>query len=67
MKMIKLKNGYGIISDGKSFTLVQNAIQVSKDGVKTEIKKQISFHYQVRYKAIQIALWQIWLATLIWI
>ncbi len=44
MKMIKLKNGYGIISDGKSFTLVQNAIQVSKDGVKTEIKKQISFH-----------------------
>ncbi|WP_337618857.1 hypothetical protein [Holdemanella sp.] len=42
--MIKLKNGYGIISDGKSFTLVQNAIQVSKDGVKTEIKKQISFH-----------------------
>lgn len=44
MKMIKLKNGYGIISDGKSFTLVQNVIQVSKDGVKTEIKKQISFH-----------------------
>lgn len=44
MKMIKLKNGYGIISDGKSFTLVQNAIQVSKDGVKTEIKKQISLH-----------------------
>jgi hypothetical protein len=44
MKMIKLKNGYGIISDGKSFTLVQDAIQVSKDGVKTEIKKQISFH-----------------------
>lgn len=42
--MIKLKNGYGIISDGKSFTLVQDAIQVSKDGVKTEIKKQISFH-----------------------
>ena len=42
--MIKLKNGYGIVSDGKSFTLVQDAIQVSKDGVKTEIKKQISFH-----------------------
>ena len=42
--MINLKNGYGIISDGKSFTLVQDAIQKSKDGVETEIKKQISFH-----------------------
>lgn len=42
--MIKLKNGYSIVSDGKSFTLVQDAIQVSKDGVKKEIKKQISFH-----------------------
>ena len=42
--MINLKNGYGITSDGKSFTLVQDAIQVSKDGVETEIKKQISFH-----------------------
>lgn len=42
--MIKLKNGYGIVSDGKSFTLVQNAIQKSKDGIETEIKKQISFH-----------------------
>lgn len=42
--MIKLKNGYGIVSDGKSFTLVQDAIQKSKDGVETEIKKQISFH-----------------------
>lgn len=42
--MIKLKNGYGITSDGKSYTLVQDAIQVSKDGVETEIKKQISFH-----------------------
>lgn len=42
--MIKLKNGYGIVSDGKSYTLVQDAIQVSKDGVETEIKKQISFH-----------------------
>ena len=42
--MIKLKNGYGIISDGKSYTLVQDAIQKSKDGVETEIKKQISFH-----------------------
>lgn len=44
MKMIKLKNGYGIVSDGKSYTLVQDAIQKSKDGVETEIKKQISFH-----------------------
>jgi hypothetical protein len=42
--MIKLQKGYSIVSDGKSFTLVQDAIQVSKDGVKTEIKKQISFH-----------------------
>lgn len=44
MKMIKLKNGYGITSDGKSYTLVQDAIQKSKDGVEAEIKKQISFH-----------------------
>lgn len=42
--MIKLKNGYGIVSDEKSFTLVQDAIQKSKDGVETEIKKQISYH-----------------------
>lgn len=42
--MIKLKNGYGIVSDGKSYTLVQDAIQKSKDGVKKEIMKQISFH-----------------------
>ena len=42
--MIKLKKGYGIVSDGKSYTLVQDAIQKSKDGVETEIKKQISFH-----------------------
>lgn len=42
--MINLKNGYGIVSDGKNFTLVQDAIQKSKDGVETEIKKQISFH-----------------------
>lgn len=42
--MINLKNGYGIVSDGKSYTLVQYAIQKSKDGVETEIKKQISFH-----------------------
>lgn len=42
--MIKLQNGYGIVSDGKSYTLVQSAIQKSKEGVETEIKKQISFH-----------------------
>lgn len=42
--MIKLKNGYSIVSDGKSYTLVQDAIQKSKDGDETEIKKQISFH-----------------------
>lgn len=27
MKMINLKNGYGIVSDGKSYTLIQYAIQ----------------------------------------
>lgn len=42
--MINLKNRYGIVSDGKSYTLVQDAIQVSKNGEETEIKKQISFH-----------------------
>lgn len=42
--MINLKNGYGIVSDGKSYTLVQDAIQKSKNGEETEIKKQISFH-----------------------
>jgi hypothetical protein len=42
--MINLKNGYSIVSDGKSYTLVQDAIQKSKEGVETEIKKQISFH-----------------------
>lgn len=42
--MINLKNGYGIVSDGKSYTLVQDAIQVSKNGEETEVKKQISFH-----------------------
>ena len=42
--MIRLQNGYSIVSDGKSYTLVQDAIQKSKDGSETEIKKQISFH-----------------------
>lgn len=42
--MINLKNGYGIVSGGKSYTLVQDAVQKSKDGVETEIKKQISYH-----------------------
>lgn len=28
--MIELKNGYGIVSDGKSYTLVQDAIQKAK-------------------------------------
>ena len=42
--MIRLQNGYSIASDGKSYTLVQDAIQKSKEGVETEIKKQISFH-----------------------
>ena len=30
--MINLKNGYGIVSDGKSYTLIQYAIQTSKNG-----------------------------------
>lgn len=42
--MIKLESGYGIVSDGKSYTLVQDAIQVSKDGKEKEIQKSISFH-----------------------
>lgn len=42
--MINLKNGYGITSDGKSYTLIQYAIQKSKDGVETEVKKSVSFH-----------------------
>lgn len=42
--MIKLQNGYGITSDGKSYTLVQDAIQVSKNGEEKEIQKSISFH-----------------------
>lgn len=42
--MINLKNGYGITSDGKSYTLIQYAIQTSKNGNVTEVKKQISFH-----------------------
>ena len=44
MKMINLKNGYGITSDGKSYTLIQYAIQTSKNGNVTEIQKSISFH-----------------------
>jgi hypothetical protein len=44
MKMIKLKNGYEIESDGKSYTLFKYVIQERKDGSITEAKKQISFH-----------------------
>ena len=42
--MIKLKNGYSIVSDGKSYTLTQHTIRIDKDGLETEIKKQISYH-----------------------
>lgn len=42
--MINLKNGYGIVSDGKSYTLTQHTIRIDKDGLETEIKKQISYH-----------------------
>ena len=42
--MINLKNGYGIESDGKSYTLIQYAIQESKDGSVKEVCKRISFH-----------------------
>lgn len=41
--MINLKNGYGITSDGKSFTLVQDAIQVSKDGVERKSRNRFPF------------------------
>lgn len=42
--MINLKNGYVITSDGKSYTLIQYAIQTSKNGEEKEIQKSISFH-----------------------
>ena len=42
--MINLKNGYGITSYGKSYTLIQYAIQTSKNGDEKEIQKSISFH-----------------------
>ena len=42
--MIKLKNGYSIVSDGKGYTLTQHTIRIDKDGLETEIKKQISYH-----------------------
>lgn len=42
--MIRLQNGYSIASDGKSYILVQDAIQVSKNGEEKEIQKSISFH-----------------------
>lgn len=42
--MIRLRDGYEIVSDGKSYILVQDAIQNSKNGVVKKIKKQISFH-----------------------
>lgn len=42
--MISLKNGYSIVSDGKSYTLFQYVIQKGKDGNVKEVNKQISFH-----------------------
>lgn len=42
--MINLKNGYSIVSDGKSYTLFQYVIQKGKDGKVKEVNKQISFH-----------------------
>lgn len=45
--MINLKNGYGIVSDGKCYTLVQDAIKKRKDGSETKIKKQISYHLTI--------------------
>lgn len=43
-KMIELKNGYVITSDGKSYTLAQYVLQESKDGNVAEVKKSVSFH-----------------------
>lgn len=42
--MINLKNGYGITSNGKSYTLIQYVIQTSKNGNVAEIQELISFH-----------------------
>lgn len=41
--MIRLKNGYSIVSDGKSYALVQDIIQVSKNCEGKEFQKTISF------------------------
>lgn len=42
--MIKLNNGYGIVSADRSFTLVQDFIRNCKDGSTEEARKSISFH-----------------------
>ena len=42
--MIKLRNGYEIVSDGKSYTLFKYVIQERKNGSLADAKKQISFH-----------------------
>lgn len=42
--MIKLRDGYVITSDGKSYTLSQYVLQESKDGNVAEVKKSVSFH-----------------------
>ena len=41
--MINLKNGYGIVSDGKSYTLIQYAIQTSKNGEEKEKRRNEDF------------------------
>lgn len=55
--MIKLKNGYEIESDGKSYTLFKYVIQEKKMGVYRKPRNRFPFtlHCQVRYKAILIA------------
>ena len=42
--MIKLSNGYGIVSSDRSFTLVQDFIQNCKDGSTKEARKTLSYH-----------------------
>lgn len=42
--MIRLSNGYGIVSSDRSFTLVQDFIRNCKDGSTEEARKTLSYH-----------------------
>lgn len=42
--MIRLSNGYGIVSSDRSFTLVQDFIRNCKDGSTEKARKTLSYH-----------------------